>query len=113
MAARRPWVHYWRDMILIDCHPQAGRETRPIHPLLVLSPKAFNERTGIVIGLPMTTAAFNKTNPFAAKFVSPPRKASYILGHASRSRSTGVSGKRSLTRGSKFRKIYLLSRAKR
>lgn len=34
-----------------------------VHPLLVLSAKMFNERTGIVIGLPMTTAAFNETNP--------------------------------------------------
>ena len=33
---------------------------KDIHPLLVLSPKEFNERTGIVIGLPMITAPFNK-----------------------------------------------------
>jgi mRNA interferase MazF len=51
----------------------------------VLSPKAFNERTGIVIGLPMTTAAFNETNPFAVKFIGPKRKASYILGHQPKS----------------------------
>ena len=87
MAARRLWAPDRRDMIWIDCNPQAGRETRDIHPLLVLSPKAFNERTGIVIGLPMTTAAFNETNPFAVKL--------------------------SLTRGGKFRKTYLLSHAKR
>ena len=36
---------------------------KDVHPLLVLSPSAFNERTGIVIGLPMTTAAYNETNP--------------------------------------------------
>ena len=52
MAARRPWVPDRRDMIWIDCNPQAGREMRDIHPLLVLSPKAFNERTGIVIPSP-------------------------------------------------------------
>jgi len=38
---------------------------RDLHPLLVLSPSAFNERTGLVIGLPMTTASYNATNPFA------------------------------------------------
>jgi len=52
---------------------------------LALSPKAFNERTGIVIGLPMTTAAFNETNPFAVKFAGPRRKAGYILGRQPKS----------------------------
>jgi mRNA interferase MazF len=41
------------------CNPQAARE------LVVLSPREFNARTGIVIGLPMTTASYNETNPFA------------------------------------------------
>jgi mRNA interferase MazF len=49
------------------------------------APKAFNERTGIVIGLPMTTAAFSETNPFAVRFAGPSRKASYILGHQPKS----------------------------
>ena len=34
-------------------------------PLLVLSPRSFNERTSLVIGLPMTTAEYNADNPFA------------------------------------------------
>jgi mRNA interferase MazF len=72
-------------MIWIDCNPQAGREMRDRHPLLVLSPRAFNERTGIVIGLPMTTAAFNETNPFAVKFVGPKGEASYLVGHQPKS----------------------------
>ena len=33
--------------------------------MLVLSPADFNARTGLVIGLPMTTAAYNASNPFA------------------------------------------------
>ena len=74
MVARRLWAPDRRDMIWINCNPQAGREMRDIHPLLVLSPKAFNERTGIVIGLPMTTSSFNETNPFAVKFVGPRRR---------------------------------------
>lgn len=28
-----------RDMIWINCNPQAGREMKDIHPLLVLSPR--------------------------------------------------------------------------
>jgi mRNA-degrading endonuclease toxin of MazEF toxin-antitoxin module len=67
MAARKLWAPDRRDMIWINCNPQAGREMKDIHPLRVLSPKAFNVRTGIVIGLPMTTAAFNETNPFAVE----------------------------------------------
>ena len=38
---------------------------RDVHPFLVLSPHIFNEKTSLVIGLPMTTAAYNSDNPFA------------------------------------------------
>jgi mRNA interferase MazF len=54
-----------QEIIWIDCNPQAGREMRDRHPFLVLSPRAFNERTSLVIGLPMTTAPYNASNPFA------------------------------------------------
>jgi mRNA interferase MazF len=54
-------------------------------PRLVLSPKAFGERTGIVTGLPMTTAAFNEKNPFALKLTGPKKAASYILAHQPKS----------------------------
>jgi len=72
-------------MIWIDCNPKAGREMRDVHPLLVLSPREFNERTGIVIGLPMTTAAYNETNPFAIRFTGPKGTVSYVLGHQPKS----------------------------
>jgi mRNA interferase MazF len=49
----------------MDCNPQVGREMRDVHPFLVLSPRIFNEKTSLVIGLPMTTAADNSDNPFA------------------------------------------------
>ena len=81
MAAQRSWCPDRRDMIWIDCNPQAGREMRDVHPLVVLSPREFNARTGIVIGLPMTTAAYNETNPFAVKFTGPRGVASFILSH--------------------------------
>ena len=85
MAGRKQWSPDRRDMIWINCNPHAGREMKDIHPLLVLSPKTFNERTGIVIGLPMTAAPFNATNPFAVKFMGPKGIASYILGHQPKS----------------------------
>lgn len=85
MAARKIWSPERRDVIWIDCSPQAGREMKDMHPLLVLSPKDFNERTGIVIGLPMTTAAYNDTNPFAIRFASGRGVISYILTHQPKS----------------------------
>jgi mRNA interferase MazF len=85
MTARRSWCPDRRDMIWINCNPQAGREMKDMHPLLVLSPRDFNDRTGIVIGLPMTTASYNDTNPFAVKIKWPKGKSSYILGHQPKS----------------------------
>lgn len=85
MAARKPWAPDRRDMIWINCNPQAGPEMKDMHPLMVLSPREFNERTGIVIGLPMTTASFNETNPFAVRFTGSKGAVSYILGHQPKS----------------------------
>jgi mRNA interferase MazF len=83
--ARRDWVPERRDIIWIDCNPQAGREMKDVHPLLVLSPREFNARTDIVIGLPMTTAAYNQTNPFAVSFAGPKGVQSFVLGHQPKS----------------------------
>ena len=83
--ARASWLPDRRDVIWIDCNPQLGREMKDFHPVLVLSPKAFNERTGIVIGLPMTTASFNETNPFAITFRGPKNVTSYVLAHQPKS----------------------------
>ena len=62
---------------------------RDIHPFLVLSPRIFNEKTSLVIGLPMTTAEYNTDNPFAvAVGKAGGRKAeqtSYVLCHQPKS----------------------------
>ena len=62
---------------------------RDRHPFLVLSPSAFNDRTSLVIGLPMTTAAYNADNPFAVP-VGPATgkragKTQYVLCHQPKS----------------------------
>lgn len=62
---------------------------RDAHPFLVLSPRIFNARTSLVIGLPMTTAEYNADNPFVVA-VGPAagRKAgriSYVLCHQPKS----------------------------
>ena len=83
------WVPNRQEILWIDCSPYAGREMRDRHPFLVLSPKAFNDRTSLVIGLPMTTAEYNATNPFAVTVgAASGRKAgktSYVLCHQPKS----------------------------
>jgi mRNA interferase MazF len=83
------WAPRRQDIIWIDCNPQVGQEMRDVHPFLVLSPRAFNAKTSLVIGLPMTTAEYNADNPFAVAvgFVarSGDRKTSYVLCHQPKS----------------------------
>jgi mRNA interferase MazF len=95
-AAAKAWVPDRQGVIWIDCNPQAGSEMRDLHPMVVLSPAAFNARTGLVIGLPMTTAAYNATNPFAVA-VGPAGgrrggKTSYVLCHQPKSFDWRVRG---------------------
>ena len=85
MGTARNWVPERRDMIWINFSPQMGDEMKDEHPMLVLSPKNFNERTGIVIGLPMTHSASNETNPFAVKYVGPKGNVGYVLTHQPKS----------------------------
>ncbi len=83
-----PWIPDRQDIIWIDCNPQIGREMRDVHPFLVLSPRAFNEKTSLVIGLSMTTAAYNADNPFAVAVGSVSGRktgASYVLCHQPKS----------------------------
>ena len=69
--------------------PQVGQEMRDIHPFLVLSPQIFNNKTSLVIGLPMTTAAYNADNPFAVAVGKASgrklEKTSYVLCHQPKS----------------------------
>lgn len=62
---------------------------RDVHPFLVLSPRIFNEKTSLVIGLPMTTAEYNADNPFAVAVgktsVRKAEKTSYVLCHQPKS----------------------------
>lgn len=86
---RRPWIPDRQDIIWIDCNPQIGQEMRDVHPFLVLSPRIFNAKTSLVIGLPMTTAEYNADNPFAVA-VGPAKgrktgQMSYVLCHQPKS----------------------------
>ncbi len=78
-AAVNPWVPDRRDVIWINFSPHVGREFSDMHPMVVLSPRAFNLRTSIVIGLPMSTATSNATNPFAVDNSKTATEPSYII----------------------------------
>lgn len=85
----KAWVPERQEIIWIDCNPQAGNEMRDLHPFLVLSPANFNDKTSLVIGLPMTSAEYNAQNPFAV-FVgnitkNKEIKKSYVLCHQPKS----------------------------
>lgn len=67
MATRKSalWVPERAEIIFIQYNPAVGEEMPDDHPMLVISAKAFAERTGIVVGLPMTHAHQHADNPFA------------------------------------------------
>lgn len=91
-SARKPpprgWAPERGDVIWIDCNPQVGLEMRDMndsYPMLVLSPKAFNTRTSIVIGLPMTSSLANVDNPFALDVSRSAGERSFVLCHQPKS----------------------------
>ncbi|MDM0111411.1 type II toxin-antitoxin system PemK/MazF family toxin [Variovorax sp. J22R133] len=73
------WVPERAEIIWIAHSPHAGKEMKNEHPMLVISPVAFNARTGIVIGLPMTHAEYNADNPFALAVKGPKGEVGYVL----------------------------------
>lgn len=83
------WLPDRQDIIWIDCNPHVGQEMRDVHPFLVLSPQSFNDKTSLVIGLPMTTASYNADNPFAVVVGKATgrklEKTSYVLCHQPKS----------------------------
>ena len=92
-----------QDIIWIDCNPQVRREMRDVHPFLVLSPRIFNAKTSLVIGLPMTTAEYNSDNPFAVAVgqVKGRRagQTSYVLCHQPKSFDWRLRGAKAHQRG--------------
>ena len=66
MKVKSAWAPDRGEMIWINFTPQAGKEMAGRHPLLVLSPKAFNLKMGSVMGVAMTSKA-HPDNPFQLK----------------------------------------------
>ena len=73
------------EIILIQYSPHVGTEMPNDHPMLVVSTKAFAERTGIVFGFPMTHAAFHADNPFAIPVNGAKGEVGYVLVHQPKS----------------------------
>jgi len=73
------WVPDRGDIIWIDHSPSFGREIPDQHPMLVMSTKVFNRKTGIVIGFSMTHSNNNADNPFAIRISGPNEEVAYIL----------------------------------
>lgn len=87
MATRRSplWVPERAEIIFIQYSPAVGDEIPDDHPMLVLSAKAFAERTGLVVGFPMTHSDRHKDNPFAIPAPGNKGEVGYVLVHQPKS----------------------------
>jgi mRNA interferase MazF len=81
LSAKRPalWVPERAEIIFIEHSPHVGKEMPGLHPMLVCCTSAFAQKTGVVIGFPMTHAAFNADNPFALAVKGPKKEVGYVL----------------------------------
>lgn len=81
MAARKSelCVPERAEIIFIQDSPAVGDEVPDDHPMLVVSSKAFADRTGIVVGFPMTHAQRHADNPFAIAAPGAKGEQGYLL----------------------------------
>lgn len=49
------YIPDWGDLVWTDFNPQAGKEQAGKRPALVLSPKAYNAKTGLAVMIPITS----------------------------------------------------------
>jgi mRNA interferase MazF len=50
-----PYIPEQGDLVWLDFHPQAGHEKAGRRPVVVLSPRAYNGKTGLALFCPITT----------------------------------------------------------
>ena len=79
------WVPERAEIIFIQYSPHVGEEMPNDHPMLVVSTKAFAERTGIVMGFPMTHSESHANNPFAITAPGAKGERGYLLTHQPKS----------------------------
>ena len=87
MATRKStlWVPERAEIIFIQYNPAVGGEMPDDQPMLVISTKAFAERTGLVVGFPMTHAERHADNPFAIAAPGAKGETGYLLTHQPKS----------------------------
>lgn len=79
------WVPERAEIIFIQYSPHVGVEMPSEHPMLVICTKAFAERTGLVVGFPMTHAEYHADNPFAIAATGAKGEVGYVLTHQPKS----------------------------
>ncbi len=94
------------DVVWLDFDPQAGHEQAGHRPALVLSPLAYNARTGLMLCCPLTTQV--KGYPF--EVAVPGRVASVVLADQVRSLDWGV--RRAKRKGAVDQQVLSQVRAK-
>ena len=62
MVTKSKYVPGRGDVVWIDFNPARGHEQARRRPAIVVSPKSYNERTGMMLACPITSQA--KTYPF-------------------------------------------------
>ena len=55
MVAQKDWVPEAGDIVWLHFDPQAGHEQAGHRPALVLSPRSYNRKTGMMLCVPLTT----------------------------------------------------------
>jgi mRNA interferase MazF len=73
----REYVPDAGDLVWVDFSPQAGREQAGRRPALVLSPRAYNEKTSLAVLCPVTS--HSKGYPFEVKVPTGGRVRGVIL----------------------------------
>jgi mRNA interferase MazF len=74
---RPPYVPDRGDIVWLQFNPQAGHEQAGHRPALVLSPAAYNRRSGLMLCCPMTSQ--QKGYPFEVVMVDEPEHKSVVL----------------------------------
>lgn len=87
MATRKSvlWVPERAEIIFIQYNPAVGEEMPDDHPMLVMSIRAFAERTGLVVGFLMTHSERHADNPFAIAAHGAKGEPGYLLTHQPKS----------------------------
>ena len=71
------------DVVYLDFEPQAGREQAGRRPALVLSPRAYNAASGLMLCCPITSQV--KNYPFEVKVIGTTKVTGVVLSDQVRS----------------------------